>query len=423
MAKQGFKNQWIAISQQGKFRDSAGVERNLNADFLEQVLANTKPNDAPAVIGHPKDNSPAFGWATALRVNDGVLEAQFADTDDEFEQMVEKGTFRKRSASFYLNPPSLRHVGFLGAQPPAVKGLRDIQFNDGDSVTVEISFNEEDSADSEFIAEMIPHHQSAIAMVKKFLSRFKHPELRTLGESIVTAQTKEIDRMRDWQKKWGGSASEKTPMKMDMSEEQTMKEEEVNQVTDSLMDKLKNLFKTETAPSITAAAATASFSEADAQKLIDAAVAKAKAEAKTEAVAEFSETIKGLQEAVNASSVSGKRAEIVSFVEAIPAQNGKHFLKNIHVVEFLEACANADAANKNVEVIAFSEGSGDNKVEHKFTMLDYAKTLISALPPMIEFGEKFGKITATANADEAIKNPANMSAMRDEMGIKEGGAK
>lgn len=143
MAKQGFNNQWIAISREGEFKDSAGTERNLNQSFLKDVIANFTPSNAPAVIGHPKENAPAWGWVSALRLNNDVLEAQFSDTDDDFEEMVEAGKFRKRSASFYLNPPSLRHVGFLGAMPPAVKGLRDIQFSDGESVTVEISFKEQ----------------------------------------------------------------------------------------------------------------------------------------------------------------------------------------------------------------------------------------------------------------------------------------
>ena len=55
----------------------------------------------------------------------------------EFAEMVQAGRFKKRSASFYkpdspANPVPgvyyLRHLGFLGAQPPAVKGLADPEF-------------------------------------------------------------------------------------------------------------------------------------------------------------------------------------------------------------------------------------------------------------------------------------------------------
>jgi len=341
MPKQGFKNQWIAISKVGTFSDSEGVERNLDESFLSNVIANFTPQDAPAVVGHPKDNAPAFGWASALRLNEGVLEAQFSDTNDDFEQMVEKGLFRKRSASFYLNPPSLRHVGFLGAMPPAVKGLQDIQFSDGESVTVEISFKE-----------------------------------------------------------------------------QTMsKENENSEEKKTFKEFMKELFGG--APPV---APTTNFSEADAQKLIDAAVAKAKAEAKEEAKADFAEQIKTLTETVNANSASGKRAEIISFVEAIPAEKGKHFLKRAGIVDFMESLAEADSKDSE-KAICFSEGEGDNKVEHKFSRLDWFKNYVNSQAAFVEFGEKFGNITVTSEAEKML-DANRVQAMKDEMGIKsEGGAK
>lgn len=61
------------------------------------------------------------------------------------------GRYKKVSASFYrpdapCNPKPgayyLRHVGFLGAQPPAVKSLKAIEFadgEDGDVVTVQFA--------------------------------------------------------------------------------------------------------------------------------------------------------------------------------------------------------------------------------------------------------------------------------------------
>ena len=63
--------------------------------------------------------------------------------------MLAKGRFKKRSASFYPpehpNNPTpgkwhLRHVAFLGAQPPAVKGLRD--FKDGAPDLLVLNFSE-----------------------------------------------------------------------------------------------------------------------------------------------------------------------------------------------------------------------------------------------------------------------------------------
>lgn len=100
-----------------------------------------KVHEAPIVVGHPKADAPAYGWVKSLNVQNGVLTADFAQVDDGFADLVKAGRYKKVSASFY--PPTspnnpkpgvwtLRHVGFLGAQPPAVKGLSAISFAEGE---------------------------------------------------------------------------------------------------------------------------------------------------------------------------------------------------------------------------------------------------------------------------------------------------
>ena len=104
------------------------------------------------VVGHPVTDGPAYGWVKALNFAAGGLEAEPDQVDPAFAEMVAAGRFKKISASFY--PPEspknpvpgvyyLRHVGFLGAQPPAVKGLRAPSFAEGDeAITLEFSFAE-----------------------------------------------------------------------------------------------------------------------------------------------------------------------------------------------------------------------------------------------------------------------------------------
>ena len=351
MPKQGFKNQWVEVFRVGEHTDSKGSTRKFDRDFLEQVVANfnAEQHEPPAVVGHPEMNAPAFGWVRELRLDGNSLEARFADTNDDFEEMVQKRAFPKRSSSFYLQPPSLRHVGFLGAQPPALKGLREIQFSDGESVTVEISF----------------------------------------------------------------------------SEENKMEEKDVQKVADSIWDKMKNWFSNNkpAETNLSAPPQITNFSEADAKKLIDDAVQQVT----DKLTAEFNEkqtaletTNKTLLEQVNTISSSGKRAEIVSFVEAIPAESGKHFLKRAGAVEFLESLAVADAADKEPAIVCFSEEANGTKAEHKFSRLEWAKTLFSNLPKMVEFGEKFGGITATAEANKIV-DANRVNTMREEMGIKKDG--
>lgn len=135
--------QRIAIFKTGTHTATNGDTLSFTADYLKDVVASYDPatHESPAVIGHPKDNHPAYGWVKALSFDEGsgTLYANFEQVDPAFEAMLKAGRFKKRSASFYppthpSNPtkgkPYLRHVGFLGAQPPAVKGLPDMAFSE-----------------------------------------------------------------------------------------------------------------------------------------------------------------------------------------------------------------------------------------------------------------------------------------------------
>ncbi|HSK26823.1 MAG TPA: DUF305 domain-containing protein [Jiangellales bacterium] len=52
-----------------------------------------------------------------------------------------------------------------------------------------------------YLAEMIPHHQEAVAAATQ-LARSPRPEMRSLGERIVTTQSAEIQQMAGWLATW-----------------------------------------------------------------------------------------------------------------------------------------------------------------------------------------------------------------------------
>lgn len=133
----------IEIFKAGKRYDANGVLKDITVADLEKTVAAYNPeyHEAPLVIGHPKSNNPAWGWVKGLSLDGDVLKADVDEVDAEFAEMVKDGKFKKVSAAFYLpdspnNPHkgvlSLRHVGFLGAMPPAVKGLKQVEFADDD---------------------------------------------------------------------------------------------------------------------------------------------------------------------------------------------------------------------------------------------------------------------------------------------------
>ena len=124
----------------------------LTLEFSESDLAasaaayDPAKHEAPIVIGHPKHDDPAYGWVKSLATADDGLQAEPHQVDAAFAELVEAGRYKKISASFYLpdapnNPVPgvyyLRHVGFLGAQPPAVKGLKAAEFADAEEGVVE----------------------------------------------------------------------------------------------------------------------------------------------------------------------------------------------------------------------------------------------------------------------------------------------
>jgi uncharacterized protein (DUF305 family) len=60
----------------------------------------------------------------------------------------------------------------------------------------------EDPFDRAFIDNMIPHHQSAIAMAEVALDESENPEIRELSRNIIDSQRAEIEQMQTWREEW-----------------------------------------------------------------------------------------------------------------------------------------------------------------------------------------------------------------------------
>lgn len=153
----------LHIFKPGRHTAMGGESLNFSEPDLQAIVAAYDPakHEAPLVIGHPKHDLPAYGWVQSLSYSEGDegsgLYAMPSQVNPDFADMVAAGAFKKISASFYgPNSPNnpvpgvyyLRHVGFLGAQPPAVKGLRNPAFAEDEPGVVTVEFGEADHTTS-----------------------------------------------------------------------------------------------------------------------------------------------------------------------------------------------------------------------------------------------------------------------------------
>jgi len=154
----GSKIKTLHIFKPGRHTPTQGGVLNFTEADLAQCARVYDPelHEAPIVIGHPASNGPAHGWVGALIADKTGLRAVPRQINPSFAEAARQGAFRKVSASFY--PPDspdnpvpgswyLRHVGVLGAQVPAIKGLEQFEFGEGETGVV--TFEESIDADGE----------------------------------------------------------------------------------------------------------------------------------------------------------------------------------------------------------------------------------------------------------------------------------
>lgn len=143
----------IHIFRPGKHTPMDGDAAEFSEADLTAAAAAYDPalHEAPIVIGHPAHDAPAYGWVEKLEAASGALSAHPRQVDPAFAEIVSAGRYKKVSASFYrpaaaANPKPgvyyLRHIGFLGAQPPAIKGLKAVEFADDAADLATIEFGE-----------------------------------------------------------------------------------------------------------------------------------------------------------------------------------------------------------------------------------------------------------------------------------------
>ncbi|HLJ89564.1 MAG TPA: hypothetical protein VKZ53_22330 [Candidatus Angelobacter sp.] len=102
--------QWIELFRAGDYGDKGSY----TTSDIDKMIALYDPgkHEAPVVVGHPKDDAPAYGWVEKLRRVGDVLQGKLKQVPSAFEELVRAGSFKKRSISFTALPMD-RHCGTL----------------------------------------------------------------------------------------------------------------------------------------------------------------------------------------------------------------------------------------------------------------------------------------------------------------------
>lgn len=119
--------------------DTKASQGVTSADLAEcALLYDADKAPAPLVFGHPKSDSPALGLVKSARAEGNKLFLKVANIADSVVQGVKERRILGRSVAFWhpnhpSNPNpgklSLRHLGLLGGQAPAIAGMPALRFS------------------------------------------------------------------------------------------------------------------------------------------------------------------------------------------------------------------------------------------------------------------------------------------------------
>ncbi len=314
---------WVEIFRAGDQVARDGTAFKFTAADLDQMIESHQAGfRAPLVIGHPKENDPAYGWADQLKRDGNSLFAKFRDVTPEFAAAVDAGHYRSRSVRVIKDLASgkwlVDHIGFLGAQRPAIP-----------------------------LAPM--EYQAPAGEAYDF----EAPDSYTPG---VMART--LRRLREFFiDKFGAEDADRVLPDWDI---------------ESLADHATQLREPEpnapafTAPETTGDDPMSKFSQED----IDAALKKAR----EDAAAEFAAKEQNYQEQLQSERRQRQKAEFSAFINQ--AVDDEHLTpaQAEGAAEFMASLAGIEVA------LEFSAGEGDKAEQVKKAPLDWFKEFIGALP-------------------------------------------
>lgn len=335
---EGFDD-FIEVFRSGSHTDSSGNTKTWTNEELDQIVANHNADDpAPAVIGHPKTDDPAFAWSESVKRVGDLLLVKFKDVIPEFAEAVKKGLYRKRSVRIIPteNGFALAHIGWLGAAAPAVKDLAPV-------------YSEHDGDAFEFEMDL-----TTTSAFTRFLKRHREFLIDKFG-------TDEADRIvPPWEV--DDMVNHESELRNDPSNNNyTEKGFSVDDKGDKDMKQ---------------------FSQAD----LDAAKATGKEEGieegKTAAATEFSEKENTLQADLDKERSTRLTNEFKAEIDALVTEGKLLPAQATGMVEFMVSLASEDDAE-----FEFSQGEGDKAEKVKKSPVDWFREFTKSIGKQIDLSE------------------------------------
>lgn len=128
--------------------------------------------------------------ASHQEIKDMAIEIINARTGEitNMEKWQKQWGYPVSSGEGMMDHSAMGMMAEMGSMTESLQGLNGLQF------------------DKVFIEQMILHHQSALDMAAPGQDNAEHKEVKELTQAIVSAQTREITQMKQWQKAWGFSS-------------------------------------------------------------------------------------------------------------------------------------------------------------------------------------------------------------------------
>lgn len=378
------------IFRPGKHRAACGTVVEFTEDDLKRAVAAYSPAlyAAPLVIGHPKTEDRAYGWAESLTYEDGHVVVHPDKVNPEFSELVEQGAYRNRSASWYMpdhpsnpSPGNLypKHIGFLGAVPPALKGLGDVAFAEGGQP---VDFSAEEHPDK--VVEFANAADDAWNLA-----------------SMLSSTARMFRGLRDWMlaEKGAETADQLLPSwNIEDLERQALRQEEKARNTDP------GLSYNEPANPTPKETTMTPEEIAKLQRERDEAQAR---------VAQFTERETAIAAAERMATVAAIDASLDAHVKAgrlLPAHRKA-------VANFMADLA--DGTGTDVATIEFGEAA-EGKPAPKLSPRAFMAAFLAGLPKAVDYNERGGNTTANGGAMTPKQLAAKATAKRDEIQQKEG---